>query len=152
LDLLSAARGLHSSQSFDLLGVCLNAPLGDHASQQLPFPDAEDTLLWIKLEAIPPHIIESFDQVRNVIFFSFAHNDDVINISRGVAPSWLPRISFIMRLKVDPALRRPFGILTKQKMPKGVVNPVLASSSLHIHTWWYPEKQSRRLSISHPAA
>jgi hypothetical protein len=42
-----------------------------------------------------------------------------------------------MRLKVDPALRRPSGILKKQKMPKVVVNMVLASSSLRIHTWWF---------------
>jgi hypothetical protein len=52
----------------------------------LPSPNAEDALLGIKLEAIPPHVVESFGQVRNVIFLSFAHNDDVIDISRGVAP------------------------------------------------------------------
>jgi hypothetical protein len=87
-----------------------------------------------------------------VIFLLLTHNDDVVDIGRGVAPHLVARISFIMRLKVDPALRRPSGILTKRKMPKGVVNPVLALSSLRIHTWWYPEKQSRRLSMSHPAA
>jgi hypothetical protein len=69
-----------------------------------------------------------------MILLFLDHNDDVVNISQGVAPQLVARISFIMQLKVDPALRRPSGILTKQKMPKGVVNPVLASSSLRIHT------------------
>jgi hypothetical protein len=47
----------------------------------LPSPNAEDALLGIKLEAIPPHVVEGFGQVRNVIFFFFTHNDDVVDIS-----------------------------------------------------------------------
>jgi hypothetical protein len=101
----------------------------------LSLADTEDALLWVQLEPIAPHVFEGFSQVSDVVGLLLTHDDDIVHVGRSIATQLIAKDSFIIRLKVDPALRRPPGILMKQKTPKEVVNPVFASSSVRIHTW-----------------
>ena len=71
---------LHSSYSFDLLEVSFNAPLYDHAHQQLSPPYAKDAFFWVQFEPVLPEVVKSLTKVLNVVFALLAWNDEIINL------------------------------------------------------------------------
>jgi hypothetical protein len=86
LDPLEVSNRAHSIEGRDLLGVGLDAPLGNYVSQQHASRHSEDALLGVQLYLVGSWAIERHAQVANQVVRLPGFHDYVVYVSLNGPP------------------------------------------------------------------
>jgi hypothetical protein len=65
--------------------IGLDPVVRHQVAQYLPLANSEDALLGVEAKSCVPHICERLCEVRQVVFFIFACDNDVIHVRENVA-------------------------------------------------------------------